>query len=173
MDFYKTEFTIAMPYGAAVFLSLIKHPLKSRLFLFTRLPSAYFAGVRVRETDEKKCMVSVPYKWFSRNPFRSTYFACLSMAAEMSTGVLAMMHSYQRRPAVSMLVVKMESGYFKKATGRTYFTCENGQEIQSAIDMAITSGAAQSCVTRSTGVNEQGEQVASFTITWSFKARKG
>jgi hypothetical protein len=26
----------------------------------------------------------------SQNPFRSTYFACLSMAAEMSTGALAL-----------------------------------------------------------------------------------
>jgi hypothetical protein len=45
-------------------------------------------------------------------------FACLAMAAEMSTGVLAMAHVYKRKPAISMLVVKMEAEYFKKATGK-------------------------------------------------------
>jgi hypothetical protein len=101
--------------SAAAFIKTINHPFKFRLFLLTKLPSAYFAGVRVREASESRCVVTVPYKWFSRNPFRSTYFACLSMAAEMSTGALAMAHLYKRKPAVSMLVTKVESSYHKKA----------------------------------------------------------
>jgi hypothetical protein len=45
------------------------------------------------------------------------------MAAEMSTGALAMAYLYKIDPPVSMLVVKVESEYFKKATGRTNFVC--------------------------------------------------
>ena len=46
----------------------------------------------------------------------SFYLFCLSgMAAEMSTGALALTHLYKRKPAVSMLVVKVEAEYFKKA----------------------------------------------------------
>src|SRR5262249_24547914 len=104
------------------FINLMKHPLKFRMFLFSKLPSAFFAGVRIKEVDEKKCVVTVPYKWFSQSPFRSTYFACLSMAAEISTGSLAMMQVYKRKRPVSMLVVKVESEYFKKAIGKTVFT---------------------------------------------------
>ncbi|MBK5272007.1 MAG: DUF4442 domain-containing protein, partial [Bacteroidia bacterium] len=101
----------------ASFIKLLNHSLKFRLFLFVKLPSAYFAGVRIKEADERHCVVTVPYKWFSKNPFRSTYFACLNMAAEMSTGALAMAHLYKSITPVSMLVVKVESEYFKKATG--------------------------------------------------------
>ena len=68
------------------FLQLIKHPFKFKLYMLSKLPSAFFSGVRVVHADEYACAVKVPYKWFSQNPFRSTYFACLSMAAEMSTG---------------------------------------------------------------------------------------
>ena len=110
----------------------MKHPVKFRMFLLTKLPAAYLAGVCVREADEKRCLVTVPYKWLSQNPFRSTYFACLSMAAEMSTGALAMAQLYKLNPSVSMLVVKVESDYFKKATGRTSFVCEDGQLFDSA-----------------------------------------
>jgi len=158
------------PYTAS-FIKTLKHPLKFRLFLFSKLPSAFFAGVRIREVDEKRCMVTVPYKWFSQNPFRSTYFACLSMAAEMSTGALAMAHLYKRNPIVSMLVVKVESEYFKKATGRTYFVCEDGEAMMNAIEESVATGEGKVLRARSTGKNGDGEIVAEFFITWSFKAK--
>ena len=115
-------------------------PFKFRMFLLSKLPSAYFSGVRVKSLDENKCEVTVPFKWFSQNPFRSTYFACLSMAAEMSTGALALGHLYKRSPAVSMLVVKTEGEYFKKAVDKTTFVCEAGLEIKRMIDEAVESG---------------------------------
>ena len=153
------------------FIRLVRHPLKFRLFLFLKLPSAFFAGVRVQEIDQSKCIVTVPYKWFSQNPFRSTYFACLSMAAEMSTGVLSLAHLNKRNPPVSMLVVKVESEYYKKATGITWFTCNAGNEIKNVIQEAIRSGESQTIRVQSSGKNDLGETVAEFWITWSFKAK--
>jgi hypothetical protein len=155
------------------FIRLTKHPVKFRMFLFSKLPSAFFSGVRIKDADEDKCMVTVPYKWFSKNPFRSTYFACLAMAAEMSTGVLGLMHIYKRVPAVSMLVVKLEANYFKKATGLTTFTCNDGQAISNTIEKAIATGEGQTITAKSTGLNDAGEEVAVFLITWSFKAKTG
>ena len=154
------------------FIGLMKHPLKFRSFLLMKLPSAFFAGVRIRDIDEKHCVVTVPFKWFSQNPFRSTYFACLSMAAEMSTGALAMAHLYKRNPSVSMLVVKVESEYFKKATGRTTFICEDGETMLNVIEESIITGEGKIVRARSTGKNADGEIVAEFYITWSFKGKK-
>lgn len=153
------------------FVRLMKHPVKYRWFLFSKLPSAFFSGVKVKHIDEKKCITVVPYKWFSKNPFHSTYFACLSMAAEMSTGALSMLHLYKRNPPVSMLVVKIESEFFKKAKGVTIFTCESGEEIRLIIEKAIETGIAQAIKVSSIGRNEEGEKVAEFFITWSFKAK--
>ena len=150
---------------------MMKHPVKFRMFLFTKLPPAYFAGVRVREVDERRCVVTVPYKWLSQNPFRSTYFACLSMAAEMSTGALAMVHLYKINPPVSMLVVKVESEYFKKATARTSFVCEDGELFQKTIEETIATGESRTVKAKSVGRNKEGEVVAEFYITWSFKAK--
>jgi len=159
------------PY-AQQFISIMRSSFKSRLFMFTKLPAAYFSGVRVKELNTEKAIVTVPYKWFSQNPFRSTYFACLSMAAEMSTGLLAMMQIHKRTPSVSMLVVKVESTYFKKATGITAFTCNAGKEFQEIVDACIADGEARTYISKSTGTNVAGEVVAEFFITWSFKAKK-
>ena len=153
------------------FLDLIQNPVKFIFFLVTKLPAAYFSGVRLKYADENQAVVTVPYKWFSKNPFRSTYFACLSMAAEMSTGILAMMHTYQKEPAISLLVIKVEGTFLKKAIGISTFTCEDGAVFQQAIQEAAASGKSTTVAARSTGKDRSGDIVAEFVITWSFKAK--
>lgn len=153
------------------FIQLMKSPIRFRMFLFAKLPSAFFSGLRIGDMDESHCSVTVPYKWFSQNPFRSTYFACLGMAAEMSTGALAMAHVYRHDPPVSMLVIKLEASYFKKAVGLTRFLCTDGQSIKATIEMAITTGEGQQFRAHSVGFNGAGEEVAEFFITWSFKPK--
>ena len=158
--------------NATQFLQLIKHPFKFKLFMLFKLPSAFFCGVRVVDADENKCAVKVPYKWFSQNPFKSTYFACLSMAAEMSTGLLGLMHVHKRQPAVSMLVVKIEGNFIKKATGITVFTCDDGLTIKQTIEDAVMSNEGKVVTAKSYGCNAAGDIVAEFVITWSFKVKQ-
>ena len=140
------------------------------LFMLRNLPSAYFSGVRIKSISDESCTVTVPFTWFSKNPFRSTYFACLAMAAELSTGALAMSNVYKRKPRVSMLVVKMEAEYFKKATGVTTFTCSDGEAFKNTVKAAVETGDAQVMTACSEGKSAVGELVAKFSITWSFKA---
>ena len=121
--------------------------------------------------DEFKCVVILPFKWFTKNPFRSTYFACLSMAAEMSTGVLAMGHIYKKNPALSMLVTKVEGNFFKKATGTVTFTSDDGRRIESMIREAMSSGKSTSLNCYASGKDKAGDTVAEFVITWSFKIK--
>lgn len=158
--------------SSSAFFDLVRNPIQFRFFLLKNLPSAYFSGVRVRFADTERTIVTVPYKWFTRNPFRCTYFACLSMAAEMSTGILAMAHLYKGSPKVSMLVTGIEGTFYKKATGRTRFICEEGVPIRQAIDAAIATGEPQTIRALSSGFSQQNELVAEFRVTWSFKVRK-
>jgi hypothetical protein len=154
------------------FFDIVLNPLKFRLYLFTNVPSAFYSGLRIVEADPDHCIVTIPYKRFTRNPFRSTYFACLSMAAETSTGILAMAPIYKSNPKVSMLVVGMESLFTKKATGLTSFICNDGAAIRSAIANARATGEAQTVKVRSIGTSSNGDIVAEFSLTWSFKVKK-
>ncbi len=157
---------------ALQFKERILHPFKGSMFLLLKLPAAYFSGVRVMELDSNKASVSVHYNWFSKNPFRSTYFACLAMAAELSSGLLAMLQVYHRKPSVSMLVVKMEAEFYKKAKGRTVFTCENGKELEHIVESCIHDGLSRTFISKATGTDSHGDLIAEFMITWSFKAKK-
>lgn len=153
------------------FSKLISNPIKFRFFLFQQLPAAFFAGLRIAQFDAESCTVKIRYSWFSKNPFKSIYFAVEAMAAEMCSGMLAFGQVYKRNPKISMLVVKMEVNFIKKATGTVLFSCEDGAAIQAAIGKAIQTGEGQTIVCLSKGKNSANETVAEFFITWSFKAK--
>jgi hypothetical protein len=147
------------------------NPITQAFFLLFRLPSAYFSGVRVRYVSEKMGMASVPYKWFTKNPFKSTYFASLAMAAEMSTGIIVLAHLYKKEYKVSMLVRKIEGTFYKKATKRTMFVCEDGGRIESAIEEAVATGKSVYINTYTSGKDKDDELIANFTVSWSFKVK--
>jgi hypothetical protein len=153
-------------------LFLAKSPFKFRVYLFYKLPAAFFSGIKIKSITPEKCITSVPYKWLTQNPFRSTYFASLAMAAEMSTGILAMINAYNKKMPVSMLVVKMEANYFKKATGTTFFTCEDGLQIEKTVAEARANQEGETVTVTTTGKNKNNELIAQFLFTWSFKSKK-
>lgn len=155
----------------AQFRRTISNPLKLRVFMLRSLPMAYLAGLRIRELTAERATVTVPFKYLTKNPFRSIYFACLSMAAEMASGVLAMMHVQGGTPA-AMLVVGLEASFTKKATGLIAFTSEDGVAIGRALAESRATGEGRTVVCTSTGTDEAGDVVAIFRITWSFRAKK-
>jgi hypothetical protein len=155
-----------------IFKKQITNPIKFSWFMLTKLPSTWFAGLRIEKLTEHEASVSVKYKWFNKNPFRSVYVAILSMPAEVSTGILCMGALYKRNPSVSMLAVGMEGSFIKKATSKIVFTCSDGKEVNNAVEKAIATGESVTVTCHSVGTNEDGEIVAEFYFTWSFKARK-
>jgi len=140
-------------------------------FLFFRLPTAFFCGVRLVELKETRASSSVTHRWFNSNPFRSMYFAVQSMAAELTTGVLVIQKIKESNREISMLVTSHQGTFMKKATGKIIFSCTDGKKIDKAITMAIESGEGQKIELSSTGVNSHGEQVAHYTFEWSIKLR--
>ena len=153
------------------FRQLAASPHKLRLFMLAKLPMAYLAGLRVHSLSEERAEVTIRYKYLNKNPFNSIYFASLSMAAELSTGLLCMAQTYKSAPAVSMLVVHMEADFMKKAVGKITFTCEDGEKIKVSADQTKATGQGVTVVATSTGIDEVGDKVAEFRFTWSLKAK--
>lgn len=140
-------------------------------FLFFKLPSAYWSGVRVKSIDKEKCIVTVKYKWFNQNPFKSMYFAVQAMAAELSTGALVMREVQRSQRKISMLVANNNSTYTKKATGEITFTCMEGNKVREFIDKSIETGEGQKFWLQSIGIDESGDQVSVMNFEWTVKAK--
>lgn len=145
---------------------------KLRLWMFKTLPLAFVAGLRVTEINADRCTVTVPYGWRTQNPFRSTYFAALSMAAEMATGALALTLVRAAPQPVSMLITGLSAEFVKKATDTVAFTCDAGPTLREAVQTALETGDGLTRTVEAVGRLPSGEIAARFTFTWSFK-RKG
>lgn len=153
------------------FQKLVNNSFLFRIYLLKSLPMAFIAGVRVKKLDNKAAITTIKYGWLTQNPFRSMYFACQAMAAEMSTGLLVLNYVYGSQPPISMLIVKNQAQYFKKAIGKVTFTCESGNEINQIISQTIKTGEGYIIDLKSVGKDESGEIVSEFIFTWSIRAK--
>ena len=154
------------------FQQLITNPLKFTFFKIVKLPAAFVAGLRIGKFTAEESIILVKHGWLNQNPFKSMYFAVQLMAAEMSTGLFAVGQTYKRNPVVSMLVINVQGNFYKKATGLISFTCKDGAKIEAIIEECISSGEGKTLICNSIATNENGEVVAEFSVTWSFKSKK-
>ncbi|WP_276389995.1 DUF4442 domain-containing protein [Eudoraea chungangensis] len=147
-------------------------PLKTNLFTFFKLPSAWWSGVRLKSVDDESAVVTLKHSWFNQNPFKSIFWAVLGMAAELSTGVLVMTKIRESGQSISMLVANNNANFSKKATGKISFKCVEGSKLQKIIDQVITTGEGQTVWLQSVGTNREGVVVATFNFEWALKLRK-
>ncbi|MEW5676185.1 DUF4442 domain-containing protein [Flavobacterium enshiense] len=146
-------------------------PSKLNAFLFFKLPSAFWSGVRVKQISTEQCTASVKHRWFNQNPFNSMYFAVQAMAAELTTGALVMYQIKKSGKNISMLVANNKGNFTKKAKGRITFICKDGHLLEEAIQRAITTGEGQTFWMKSIGTDEKGDQVSEMEFEWSIKLK--
>ncbi|TYA84285.1 DUF4442 domain-containing protein [Seonamhaeicola marinus] len=147
-------------------------PRKLNTFTMFKLPSAYLCGVRAKELNDEKCVITVKHKWINQNPFKSMFWAVQGMAAELSSGALMIKKIQESGKKVSMLVTNNNANFTKKATGRITFTCNDGGLIDEALNKAIATGEGQTVWVKSVGVNTDGVEVSTFNFEWSVKVKQ-
>jgi hypothetical protein len=140
-------------------------------FLFFKLPSAYWSGVRVKSVDDKECKVTVKLSWFNKNPFKSIFWAVQGMAAELTTGMLVTKEIRERNVNISMLVTSNSSKFLKKATGRITFSCNQGFDVKKVFDELDKENSTSKILLFSKGIDEAGDIVSEFEFEWSLKRR--
>ena len=129
------------------------------------------SGMKIKELTDKKCVVTVPYKRKNKNPFNSTFWAVLGMAAEMSSGAMLVQYTYKQKPSIAMLVADCHAEFVKKATNVTTFTCNDGLKIRAAIEKTMETGEPELIECNMIGKNQEGEEVTKWIFNWSVKAR--
>mgnify|MGYP003605595782 CR=1 FL=1 len=147
-------------------------PAKLNVFMFFKLPSAFWCGVRAKSISSDKCVATVKHRWFNQNPFNSMYFAIQAMAAEFTTGALVMMQIKKSGKNISMLVANNKANFTKKAIGRITFSCNEGNLIEDAVKKTISSGEGQTIWLKSIGIDEKGDQVSEMDFEWSIRIKQ-
>lgn len=145
---------------------------KVNTFMFFKLPSAWWSGVRLTYIDESKAIASVKHRWVNQNPFKSMFWAIQGMAAELATGAMVSDQIRESGKKISMLVQNNTANFSKKATGRITFTCEDGHLIKEALAKTIETGEGQTIWMKSVGVNSDGVVVSTFKFEWTVRLKQ-
>ena len=145
---------------------------KFNMFSFLKLPAAWWCGVRLREIDKNRAVVTVTHRWINQNPFNSMFWAVQGMAAELATGAMVSSQIAESGKKISMLVQNNNANFSKKATGRITFTCEDGHLIKDALAKTIETGEGQTIWMKSVGVNEDGVVVSTFNFEWTVRVKE-
>ncbi len=144
---------------------------KINAFLFFKLPSAWWCGVRLAYIDNTKAITTVKHRWINQNPFNSMFWAVQGMAAELATGAMVSSQIADSGKRISMLVQNNNANFSKKATGLITFTCEDGHLIKDAIAKTIATKEGQTIWMKSVGVNKEGVIVSTFNFEWTLRLK--
>jgi hypothetical protein len=157
-------------------LKLFENAVQNRLmfgfYLLRKLPLGFLAGLRVDHFSYESSVVSVPYNRLTSNPFRSMYFAPLTMAAELASGLYALQGVLASETPVSMLVVGMKAEFMKKARSRVRFKSHDNMAISAAIAACKHSDEGQEVVVQTSGFDDEGREVARFEFHWAFRRKQ-
>ena len=141
-------------------------------FLFFKLPSVWWCGIRVWEISKESCSANVRLGWFNKNPFKSLFWAVQGMAAELTTGILIMQAINESKKNISMLVLNNKANFSKKAKGLIRFNCNQGKKINETINRALETKKSQTVWVKSHGKDESGDVVSSFEFEWTIMLKK-
>ena len=131
----------------------------------------FLSGMRIKRLNEEQCTVSVPFKWINKNPFKSIFWAAQGMAAELTTGSLIKNVIKESGVNVSYLVVENKSSFYKKATGKIIFECNQGKELQDLFNSFDQHNNKAIIELKSIGIDSNNIKVSEFSFTWSLKVR--
>jgi len=145
-----------------------------RYFGLTKIPLILVCRPRVVSIDQGSIVVRVPLSRMTRNHLGSMYFGALSVGADVAAGFLAFDRMESAGKKLSLIFKDFSAEFHKRPEGDVDFRCEDGQEIDSLINSAISSNERYSAPVSviATVPSISDEPVASFRLTLSLKPAK-
>ena len=149
----------------------LRSPWKVAAFTATMMPLGAMAGLRIDHVDRDGCVTSLPGGWRTQNPFKSMFWAAQGMAAEMATGVPALVGVREAPVPVRMILAGCEGQFVRMCKTRARFVFERADLVWEALETTLATGESVECPLPVVGYDAHGEEVSRWRFTWSFRAR--
>jgi hypothetical protein len=159
-----------LPNSSSEYIKSITNPFKYWLMIGLKLPSVLFWGIKLIKLDDDECIVNIPFRFTTQNPFKSIYFAALNGAAELSTGLPVQMVLCDKGPS-SMLVTGFEAQFIKKASTHTRFICKDIQKLRTVMANVNPANPTAVVTLETIGYNLTNEEVCRMKVHWSIKCK--
>jgi acyl-coenzyme A thioesterase PaaI-like protein len=150
--------------------NVTKANLMLKAFSLTKVPLLFLTGCKVIEMNKTTCKLKMPFKKIVKNHLGSVYFGALSIGADACIGTLATQKIYESNHKINLIFKSFNAQFLKRAMGSTIFICEEGLEIESMVEKAISSKERVNQVITAFAVVGD-EKVAEFKLELSLKLK--
>jgi acyl-coenzyme A thioesterase PaaI-like protein len=154
-------------------------PMRETLFLrfwsFFKVRTLNFVQPSVEDLNDDEMIVSIPLNWRTRNHLNCMYFGVLAAGADCAGGFLALHILRKHKTKASIIFKDFQANFLKRAEGKTYFKCRDGQKIRDGIVSMEETGERLNMPVEiiATVPDKTGDEpVATFTLTLSMKPSK-
>lgn len=155
---------------ASMIAPKLRLTLVMRAFGLTKVPLLFMASPRVLHIDDNKIEVLIPFRKIVKNHVGSMYFGALAIGADTAVGLLAMDKISSSGKKATLLFKDFHADFLKRAEGDTVFVCEEGEKIDQVLEEVFSTGERVNAPIACKAYVE-GEEVATFTLTLSIKAK--
>ncbi len=152
----------------------IRDNMFMKFFGLTKVPMLFYIRPSVKELTNKRTVIKVPLSRRTKNHLNSMYFGVLAAGADLAGAMSAMKLIYDSGEKVSLSFKEFQANFLKRAEGDTYFTCEQGEEIEAFVKKVIKSGERENMPIKviATCPDKLGDEpVAEFTLILSLKKK--
>jgi acyl-coenzyme A thioesterase PaaI-like protein len=120
-------------------LTRLKQTCGMRLFGWLKIPLLASVRPSVIELSERRCVIRLPLRRFTKNHLGSMYFGALAIGADCAGGMLAMEEIKRSGGKVSLVFKSFQATFLKRPEADVYFICEEGEAIRDQVRRALDS----------------------------------
>ena len=140
-------------------------------FSIAKIPLLWFCRPRIVNITSTSIEIKIPLRRRTKNHLNSMYFGALSVGADITGGLLAMMCIQKTKKKVALIFKDFKADFLKRAEGDVHFICKQGNDITGLVHKTIKSGQRENMIVYIDAVvpSISSEVVAKFELTLSLK----
>lgn len=114
-------------------LQKLKYTAFVQIYGWLRIPLIAFVAPRVREFDEKQCILEIPLNYRTKNHLGAMYFGALAIGAELSIAVAAVLAIQESQQKIDFVFKDFDAKFLKRADGPVRFVSMEVAEVKKMI----------------------------------------
>ena len=145
-----------------------------KLFIYSlQTPMLLLLRPKVRLNTPQRAEIVIPLTWFSKNLWRTMFFAAIAAGADLTGGFAAI----ELAPAanVGFLYKSFSCRFLRRVDGDLVLVCDDGEKVAAGVETAARTGERVNVDVRVYGLVEKHsltEPVFDSALTLSFKQHK-
>lgn len=150
-----------------------KYNLFLKVYGWAKLPLLAFAGPKIIEFTDTRCVVKIPLGYRSRNHLNTMYFGALAIGAELSIAAASVFAIQKRQRKIDFIFKDFQCQFLKRADGDVHFICNEIAGVFELVDETTRTGERVEKTMKGYAiVPSKGEDhVIEYTLTLSMKDR--